>query len=131
MQAYAKFMLPVMAILSVGIAAPAAEASPGDLSVQEVTTFTGCTDTHYGGACNTWSIQTQTQCSKSLSSTFIKPYFQKHLAVMRVFTNHLEQLASLVRTGTMWLARSSCPAGFAADFGGTFVVEGRVVYTED
>ncbi|KAI0156026.1 hypothetical protein BJ166DRAFT_531972 [Pestalotiopsis sp. NC0098] len=62
MQAYAKFMLPVMAILSVGIAAPAAEASPGDLSVQEVTTFTGCTDTHYGGACNTWSIQTQTQC---------------------------------------------------------------------
>lgn len=112
MQTYAKFMLPVMAILSVGIAAPAAEASPGDLSVQEVTTFTGCTDTHYGGACNTWSIQTQTQCSESLSSTFIKPYFQEHLTVMRVFTNHPRTVGV---SGTDWndvVSSVIVPSGF-------------------
>ncbi|KAI4596884.1 hypothetical protein KJ359_004793 [Pestalotiopsis sp. 9143b] len=62
MQTFAEFMLPVLAILSVGTAAPAAEANPDGLSTQEVTTFTGCTDTNYRGACKTWSITTKTQC---------------------------------------------------------------------
>lgn len=72
MQTFAEFMLPVLAILSVGTAAPAAEANPDGLSTQEVTTFTGCTDTNYRGACKTWSITTKTQCSQSPSSHFDK-----------------------------------------------------------
>ncbi|KAF2125944.1 hypothetical protein P153DRAFT_360240 [Dothidotthia symphoricarpi CBS 119687] len=49
----------LLASLAHGAAIPEPQ---GGITIQEFTSMTACTDTYNGGACKTWSIQTQTQC---------------------------------------------------------------------